>query len=114
MGWFPSFSCKWPTIRRSEAVLAMWLPSVSISGFPSNTTPVGAANNEFQSTGNYHTTVAADHTTGLYVQMIYYMTVSRDPDAGGLAFWTGVANSGGAGHTLPGIPAPRHAEPGFH
>jgi YD repeat-containing protein len=74
----------------------------TIIGFQATTTPVGAANNEFQSTGTYHTTVAADHTNGLYVQMIYYVTVSRDPDAGGLAFWTGVANGGGPGLLFQG------------
>jgi hypothetical protein len=65
----------------------------TIIGYPSNITPVGATNNEFQSTGTYHT----DHTNGLYVQMIYYVTLSRDPDAAGLAFWTGIANGGGPG-----------------
>lgn len=74
----------------------------AIIGYPSNTTPVGAANNEFQSTGSYHTTLAADHTNGLYVQMIYYVTLSRNPDASGLAFWTGVANDGGPGVLFQG------------
>jgi hypothetical protein len=74
----------------------------SLVGVPSNTTPVGATNNEFQSTGTYHTTLAADHTNGLYVQMIYYVTVSRDPDAAGLSFWTGIANSGGPGVLFQG------------
>ena len=70
----------------------------AIIGYPSNTTPVGAANNEFQSTGSYHT----DHTNGLYVQMIYYVTLSRDPDPAGLAFWTGIANSSGPGLLFQG------------
>jgi hypothetical protein len=74
----------------------------TIIGYPSSTTPVGAANNEFQSTGTYQTTLAADHTNGLYVRMIYYVTVSRDPDAAGLAFWIGVANSGGPGVLFQG------------
>jgi hypothetical protein len=74
----------------------------TIIGLPAITTPVGAANNEFQSTGTYHTTLAADHTNGLYVQMIYYVTVSRDPDAGGLSFWTGIANGGGPGLLFQG------------
>jgi hypothetical protein len=74
----------------------------TIIGFPSSTTPIGSTNNEFQSTGIYNTTIAADHTNALYVQMIYYVTVSRDPDAGGLAFWTGVANSGGPGVLFQG------------
>ena len=71
----------------------------ALIGYPSSITPVGAANNEFQSTGIYH---AVDHTNGLYVQMIYYVTLSRDPDPGGFAFWTGVANSGGAGILFQG------------
>jgi uncharacterized repeat protein (TIGR02543 family) len=74
----------------------------SIVGFPASATPVGSTNNEFQSTGIYHTTPSADHTNALYVQMIYYVTVSRDPDAGGLSFWTGVANSGGPGVLFQG------------
>jgi uncharacterized repeat protein (TIGR02543 family) len=74
----------------------------TIVGYPSSTTPVGATNNEFQSTGSYRTPLAADHTNGLYVQMIYYVTVSRDSDAAGLSFWTGVANSGGPGLLFQG------------
>jgi large repetitive protein len=72
----------------------------ALIGFPSNTTPVGAANNEFQSTGIYRT--SPDHTNALYVQMIYYVTVSRDPDAAGLAFWIGIANGGGPGLLFQG------------
>ncbi len=74
----------------------------TIIGYPSNTTPVGAANNEFQSTGIYNTTLAGDHTNALYVQMIYYVTLSRDPDPSGLAFWIGIANSGGPGVLFQG------------
>ena len=71
----------------------------AIIGYPSSVTPVGAANNEFQSTGSFHT---VDHTNGLYVQMIYYVTLSRDPDPSGLAFWIGVANTGGPGVLFQG------------
>jgi hypothetical protein len=71
----------------------------TIIGYPESTAPVGATNNEFQSTGIYNTT---DHTNGLYVQMIYYVTVSRDPDASGFAFWLGIANSGGPGILFQG------------
>jgi hypothetical protein len=70
----------------------------TIIGYPASVTPVSATNNEFQSTGIYHT----DHTNALYVQMIYYVTVSRDPDAAGLAFWIGVANGGGPGVLFQG------------
>jgi trimeric autotransporter adhesin len=76
----------------------------TIIGFPASTTPVGATNNEFQSTGTYQTTIAADHTNALYVQMIYYVSVSRNPDAAGLAFWVGIANSGGPGLLFQGSP----------
>jgi uncharacterized repeat protein (TIGR02543 family) len=82
------------------AGLAAWFET--LIGYPSNTTPVGATNNEFQSTGTYHTTLAADHTNGLYVQMIYYVTLSRDPDPAGLSFWTGIANGGGPGILFQG------------
>jgi hypothetical protein len=34
--------------------------------------------------------------------MIYYVTVSRDPDSSGLAFWLGIANSGGPGILFQG------------
>jgi hypothetical protein len=34
--------------------------------------------------------------------MIYYVTVSRDPDASGFAFWIGVANGGGPGVLFQG------------
>ena len=71
-------------------------------GYPGAATPIESANNEFQSTGAYHTTLAADHTNALYVQMIYYVTVGRDPDAAGLAFWIGIANSGGPGVLFQG------------
>ena len=74
----------------------------TIIGYPSNTAPVGAVNNEFQSTGIYNTTLAADHTNGLCGQMIYYVTLSRNPDAAGLAFWTGIANDGGPGFLFQG------------
>jgi hypothetical protein len=70
----------------------------TIVGYPSNTSPVAATNNEFQSTGSYDT----DHSNALYVQMIYYVTVSRDPDPAGLAFWTGIAGNGGPGILFQG------------
>ncbi|HTX36333.1 MAG TPA: DUF4214 domain-containing protein [Bryobacteraceae bacterium] len=82
------------------AGLASWLET--LIGYPSSTTPVGATNNEFQSTGTYHTTLAADHSNALYVQMLYYVILSRNPDLSGLAFWEGVANSGGPGILFQG------------
>jgi hypothetical protein len=76
----------------------------NIIGYPApNISPVGAANNEFQSTGIYQTTLAADHTNALYVQMIYYVTLSRNPDPAGYAFWlSGVADTGGPGLLFQG------------
>ncbi len=77
----------------TAAVLAAWFQT--LIGYPSNSTPASAPNNEFQSTGTFH--AAADHTNSLYVQMLYYTILGRDPDSAGLAFWVGVANSGGPG-----------------
>ena len=65
-----------------------------IIGYPNNTTPVNTPNNEFQSTGSYR---SVDHTNALYLQLVYYVTVGRDPDPAGFAFWLSVANSGGPG-----------------
>ena len=70
----------------------------SIIGYPAGTTPVGAPNNEFQSTGSFHT----DHTNSLYMTMLYYTILSRDPDQAGFNFWLGVANDGGAGLLFQG------------
>ncbi len=70
----------------------------TIVGLPGGN-PIGAANNEFQSTGSNHT---ADHSNGLYVRMLYYVILGRDPDASGLNFWVGVANSGGPGLLFQG------------
>ncbi len=72
----------------------------TIIGYPSSTTPVGAANQEFQNTGAYST--APDHSNALYVQLVYYVTLSRDPDPNGFSFWLGVANSGGPGLLFQG------------
>jgi hypothetical protein len=71
-------------------------------GYPANTTPVSAANNEFQRTGTYHTTLAADHTNALYMTMVYFVTLNRDPDASGFSFWLGIANQGGPGLLFQG------------
>jgi hypothetical protein len=82
------------------AGLAAWFEA--LIGYPGTATPIGSPNNEFQSTGTYQTTLAADHTNPLYVQMIYYVTLSRDPDASGFAFWLGIANGGGPGLLFQG------------
>ena len=70
----------------------------TLIGYPSNITPVGDPNSEFESTGAFHT----DHTNGLYMNLLYYTILSRDPDPAGLTFWTGIANGGGAGLLFQG------------
>ena len=60
-------------------------------------TPLAAFNtiiagSEFQTGADSKT-----HTNQLYIRLLYYVTLSRDPDAGGLNFWIGVANSVGNG-----------------
>ncbi len=72
----------------------------TLIAYPAILTPASAANNEFQNTGSF--SAGPDHSNGLYMQMIYYLTLSRDPDANGLAFWTGIANSGGSGLLFQG------------
>ena len=72
----------------------------TIIGYPSNVTPVGNTNNEFQNTGTFRG--GPDHSNGLYVKMVYFVTLSRDPDPAGFTFWTGIANSGGPGLLFQG------------
>ena len=72
----------------------------TLIAFPSSVTPVGAANNEFQSTGTF--AHGADHTNGLYITMLYFTILNRDPDQGGYNFWLGVANAGGPGIMFQG------------
>lgn len=79
----------------NTAGLPSWFQT--LIGYPAGTT-IGAANNEFQSTGSYRT----DHTNALYVQMLYFVILSRDPDPGGISFWLGVANGGGPGVLFQG------------
>jgi hypothetical protein len=74
----------------------------TIIGYPAASGGTHGTNNEFQSTGSYQTTLAADHTNALYVQMIYFVTLSRDPDPAGLAYWIGIANQGGPGLLFQG------------
>jgi hypothetical protein len=80
----------------NTAGLASWFQT--LIGYPAAGSPVGASNNEFQSTGTFHT----DHSNALYVRMVYYVILGRDPDANGLNFWLGVANTGGAGIMFQG------------
>ena len=84
------------TSSASQAGLASWFETMI--GYPNSATPVNTPDNEFQSTGTYR----VDHTNPLYVAMLYYAILGRDPDAGGLAYWTGIANSGGPGLLFQG------------
>ena len=72
----------------------------ALIGYPNSATPVNSPNNEFQNTGIYAS--GPDHSNALYMQMVYYVTVSRDPDPAGLAFWVGIANNGGPGLLFQG------------
>jgi Domain of unknown function (DUF4214) len=85
----------------------------TIIGLGTSANPVGpGTNSEFWSTGTFanHTgacttgicTVSGDHTNLLYMYMLYFTTLNRDPDAGGLQFWFGIANGGGAGVLFQG------------
>ncbi|HTX34752.1 MAG TPA: DUF4214 domain-containing protein [Bryobacteraceae bacterium] len=76
----------------------------NLIGYPGSNSPVSATNSEFQSTGTFQNLMSAvgDHTNALYVRMLYFTILGRDPDSGGLQFWLGVANSGGAGILFQG------------
>ena len=80
----------------TNAGLANWFET--LIGYPGSVTPMSTPNNEFQSTGTFH----MDHTNALYVQMVYYVTLNRDPDPDGFAFWLSVANNGGPGILFQG------------
>ncbi len=84
------------TASANAAGLASW--SQTLIGYPNSISPVSAANSEFQSTGTFHT----DHTNGLYVRMLYYVILSRDPDQDGFNFWLGIANGGSPGLLFQG------------
>jgi len=71
-----------------------------ITGYPDLKAPVGDANSEFQNTGIF--AGGPDHTNALYIRMLYYLTLGRDPDPAGFAFWTGVANQFGPGLLFQG------------
>jgi hypothetical protein len=82
-----------------------------IIGYPSSTTPVRAANNEFQSTGTYNTTLAADHTNGLYVQMIYLRDPEQGPGLGRTSLLDRHRQQRRSGHSVPGIGGLRYSDP---
>ncbi len=79
--------------------LAGWFQNlIGYAATTSNSAPIGAVANEFQSTGTFH----IDHTNGLYIVMLYFVILSRDYDIGGYNFWLGIANSGGPGILFQG------------
>ncbi len=80
------------------AGLAAWFETLIT--YPSNTTPVTAPNNEFMNTGTFAT--APDHSNGLYIALLYFVILGRDPDASGYDFWVGIANTGGPGILFQG------------
>ena len=91
----------------TAASLAAWFET--LIGYPSDMTPADTANNEFQTTGTFaalHSaacpTCGIDHTNGLYIAMLYYTMLGRDPDSSGDQFWLGVANGGGPGILFQG------------
>ena len=77
--------------------LANGIATVTTSGLSAlfSTIFTGA---EFQNTGAFASASAAtDHSNNLFVTLIYFAVLARDPDPSGYAFWVGVAKSGGAG-----------------
>jgi len=44
-----------------------------------------------------NTSGGTDHSNFLWVRLVYFVTVSRDPDTGGLQFWINQANTTGPG-----------------
>ncbi|HTX38780.1 MAG TPA: DUF4214 domain-containing protein, partial [Bryobacteraceae bacterium] len=93
-----------PTAAEAGACTALAACFQSLIGYPAATTPASAANNEFQSTGTFANlaSAAGDHTNALYITMLYFVILDRDPDPGGLAFWLNAANTGGAGLLFQG------------
>jgi len=89
----------------SAAGVNSWFET--LIGYPASNTPAAVVDNEFQSTGVFAsaTSAAGDHTNALYVRMLYFMILLRDPDPPGFAYWVGVANTGGAGVLFQGSTA---------
>jgi len=53
---------------------------------------------EFQNTGAFvSVSAASDHSNQMFVTLIYFAVLARNPDSTGYAFWMGVANNGGGG-----------------
>lgn len=102
-----------PTTTESSDCTTAGLPACfsTLIGFPSTNGTIIVPANEFQSTcgtslcsGISGVTHAAtgDHTNSLYVTMLYFVILDRDPDLGGLNFWIGIANGGGPGLLFQG------------
>lgn len=71
-------------------------PPLSAPAPPNPPYPASADTSaEFQNRGSFAT--ATDHSNDLFVRMLYYSILARDPDAGGFNFWLGIANGGGSG-----------------
>ena len=86
-------------LRRQPAgaELSAGLATVANSGLPGLFAALFAGA-EFRNTGAFASlAAAADRSNNLFVTLIYYAVLARDPDPSGLAFWLSVANSGGSG-----------------
>lgn len=86
-------------LEAEVAGLPNWFET--LIGYPAGNTivaPPGSAANEFQSTAGFHT----DHTMGLYIDLLYFLTLGRSPDPAGYQFWMGIANRGGPGLLFQG------------
>ena len=81
----------------TNAELSAGIATVASSGLPGLFAALftGA---EFRNTGAFASPgSAADRSNTLFVTLIYFAVLARDPDPPGLAFWLSVANSGGSG-----------------
>jgi len=94
-----------PSDAETAAVNAQGLSYAfqNLIGFPATTTPAAAANNEFLNTGTFASpSAAADHTNALFVRLLYYTILLRDPDASGLQYWAWDRQPGRRGAPVPG------------
>ncbi len=74
-------------------------PPLSAPAPPNPPYPASADTSaEFQNRGSFAT--GADHSNKMFVTMLYFAVLARDPDASGYNFWLGIANTPSNG---PGI-----------
>ena len=66
----------------------------TLIGYPATATPVNTPGSEFQHSG--------PHTNALYITLLYFTILDRDPDTAGFAFWSGIADGGGPGLAFQG------------